>query len=91
MDHLHQISKLISEINNRLKRLEERLGNRPANSDWIDCQSVCQMLSVSKRTLDHYREQGLLPYSKIGGKVFYRKSDIEGFLDRHVIRKEGRP
>jgi hypothetical protein len=91
MDHLQNISKLITEINNRLRRIEERLGNRTADSDWLDCQSVCTMLCISKRTLDHYREQGFLPYSKIGGKVFYRKSDIESFLGHHLRQKEGRP
>ena len=32
---------------------------------WLDNQDVCDVLGISKRTLQTYREKGLLPFSRI--------------------------
>ena len=34
------------------------------------------------RTLQDYRDNGTLPYFKLGGKVLYRESDLEALLQR---------
>lgn len=35
---------------------------------WLDNQDVCDVLGISKRTLQTYREKGLLPFSRIRHK-----------------------
>jgi len=47
---------------------------------WIDNQDVLQTLHISKRTLQTYRDNGTLPFSKINGKFYYKVSDIEHLL-----------
>lgn len=47
---------------------------------WLDNQDVCQLLSISKRTLQTYRDNGTLPYSQIGHKMFYKPDDVERVL-----------
>lgn len=47
---------------------------------WIDGQDVMLSLHISKRTLQSLRDNGLLPYSRIQGKFYYKKSDIENLL-----------
>ncbi len=47
---------------------------------WLDNQDVCQMLGITKRTLQTYRESGLIPFSRIRHKVFYRPEDVEKLL-----------
>lgn len=49
---------------------------------WLDNQQVCQLLRISKRTLHTYRSNGLLGYSQINHKMFYRPQDIERLLAR---------
>lgn len=44
------------------------------------------LLHVSRRTLQEYRNEGLLSYVRIGGKVLYRESDIKELLDSHYQR-----
>ena len=44
---------------------------------WVDNQDVMQMLHISKRTLQTFRSNGTLPYSKVSGKFYYKVSDIE--------------
>ncbi len=46
-------------------------------SEWLDSSEVCQLLNISKRTLQSYRENGTLPYTQINYKMFYKSSDIE--------------
>ena len=44
-------------------------------------KEVAQILKVSRRTLQEYRNEGLLPYILLGGKVLYRESDLEKVLE----------
>ena len=47
---------------------------------WIDNQDVLQTLHISKRTLQTFRTNGTLPYSKVQGKFYYKVSDVEQLL-----------
>ncbi|MDK7764285.1 helix-turn-helix domain-containing protein, partial [Prevotella bivia] len=38
---------------------------------------------LSTRTLQEYRNAGILPFYKIGGKILYKQSDIQTMLERH--------
>lgn len=46
----------------------------------LDAQDVMQILHISPRTLSRYRKKGTLPFSKIEGKIFYSKTDIETLI-----------
>lgn len=49
----------------------------------LDNQDVCQLLHVSKRTLQRYRTSGELPFQTIYHKTYYRESDVEAFIMSH--------
>lgn len=55
----------------------------------LDAQDVCMALGISKRSLQNYREKGLVPYSNIGGKFFYKEADIQKILEDGLV-KNGR-
>ena len=42
---------------------------------------VSHRLKISRRTLQEYRDSGIVPYIKLGGKVLYRESDLEKLLE----------
>ena len=44
-------------------------------------REVASILKVSRRTLQEYRNDGMLPYILLGGKVLYRESDLERVLE----------
>ena len=52
--------------------------------DTMDNQDVCMLLHVSKRTLQRYRSDGLLPYRMHRHKIYYRRSDVELFISTHM-------
>jgi len=44
---------------------------------WLDNQDVCQILNISKRTLQTYRDNGTLAYTQINHKMYYKPEDVE--------------
>ena len=55
-------------------------------------KEVSHLLKVSRRTLQDYRSNGILPYIQVGGKILYRASDIErtlmdGYREAYRSRK----
>jgi len=48
---------------------------------WLDNQEVCLMLNITKRTLQTYKDKGMLPYSKLNRKNYYKLSDVQALLD----------
>lgn len=49
---------------------------------WLDNQEVCQLLSISKRTLQNYRDSRMLPFSQVNHKMFYRPQDVVQFINK---------
>ncbi len=47
---------------------------------WLDNQEVCLMLNITKRTLQTHKDRGLLPYSKLNRKNYYKLSDVLALL-----------
>ncbi|NDV94515.1 DNA-binding protein [Dysgonomonas sp. 521] len=55
------------------------------DNGWLDNQAVCRILSISKRSLQTFRDKGLIPYSQIGHKCFYKQEDVKEFLERNRV------
>ena len=69
-----------------LKKLERYCSTaRPmlGGEVYLTGEEVCSQLRLSTRTLQEYRNAGILPFYKIGGKILYKQSDIQTMLDRH--------
>ncbi len=54
--------------------------------DWLTNKQVCEKLFISQRTLQNYREQHGLKFSRVGDKFFFSKKDLELFLDQYHQR-----
>ncbi len=48
---------------------------------WLDNQEVCLMMNITKRTLQTYKDKGLLPYSQLNRKNYYKLSDVQALLE----------
>jgi len=63
------------------KRVEALCENRDKNLHrWLDNQDVCQILNISKRTLQTYRDNGTLAYTQINHKMYYKPEDVEKII-----------
>ena len=66
-------------------RIESILKNyRPVMNGeiYLSGEDVCKLLHISKRTLQQYRDDNILPYIQIGGKIIYKESDILTILEK---------
>lgn len=69
--------KLSIEMSEQLiKEYKPMLMNRRFVTD----AQLSENLSISRRTLQDYRDKGRLPFFRLDGKILYDESDIEGFL-----------
>jgi hypothetical protein len=70
-----EVSKLIHEITSPYKALQQA-------TKWLDQQETCQLLNISKRTLQTYRAKGILGATQINRKTYFRLSDVELLIQR---------
>ena len=69
-------------------RIDEILKNyRPVMNGeiYLSGEDVCKLLHISKRTLQQYRDDKILPYIQIGGKIIYKETDILTILEQNYI------
>ena len=75
---------LVAEFGDSLDRLLDGIENFMANSRptlggerFLTDKEVSARLKVSRRTLQDYRNNGMVSYYQLGGKILYKESDIE--------------
>ncbi len=74
---------LNEKINTIIELLNKNDRSNPLTEIWLDISEVCILLKISKRTLQSYRDSRILPFSKIGGKIYFKALDIENHLKAH--------
>ena len=84
------LDSLIANVNALVEELE-MMCNVGDYSDrqWLDNQEACLLLNVSKRTLQHYRDTGRLPFSQIERKVYYKPEDVFSLLNNPTKKQQG--
>lgn len=51
-------------------------------------REAMEFLDLSKSTLQRYRDGGVLPYSKLGGNVYYEREDLLRVLRQNRVNKK---
>ena len=72
-----------------LTRLESKLDKiTPEQLDRVTYrpEEVCQMLDISPKTLQNYRDKKQIGFSQVGPKIWFTAQDVETFLTRNRIQ-----
>ncbi|NDV55239.1 DNA-binding protein [Parabacteroides sp. 52] len=69
------------------RQIKSLCGENQDKEQWLGNSDVCGLLQISPRTLQSYRDNGILPYSQIGRKCYYKVSDIENLISQSQIKK----
>ena len=80
---------LLQALNNALPYIEHVLKTHKPLFDgerYLTSEELCSILKISRRTLQDYRNNGILPFIQLPGKVLFRESDI-----RKVLEERFRP
>lgn len=84
MPHNVSVKNTLEDMKGLLVLYKKVIGNyRPLldGERYLTDKEVSQILKVSRRTLQEYRNDGVIPYMLLGGKVLYRESDLERILE----------
>lgn len=75
------LQQMKSEI---LQALQEEHAQSSMSKKWLKGKEVMEMLGISASGLQNFRINGVLPYSKLSGIIYYRQSDIEKILQDNL-------
>ncbi|MBQ2208766.1 MAG: helix-turn-helix domain-containing protein [Prevotella sp.] len=84
MPHNAGVKRVLDSMKEVLALYKNVTGNyRPLldGERYLTDREVAEILKVSRRTLQEYRNDGVLSYILLGGKVLYRESDLERVLE----------
>lgn len=86
-----------NEAEKVLKRLDEsvtlittqmKLGAKTDSEDvFYDNQQFMQLMNISKRTAQEWRNKKIIHFSQVGNKIYYRLSDIQKLLNDNYNSK----
>jgi len=74
-----------TELLTEFKKLLKEHHGQPAKK-WLKSYEVRKLLGISPGTLQNLRVNGTLPYTKIGGNMFYDYEDIRKMLEENQVK-----
>ena len=81
---------LFNEIQEQLKNLtvilKEKQKMNPEDL-FCDNQEFMQIMNISKRTAQLWRDTGYIGFSQLGNKIYYRITDIQSLLNENYNPK----
>ena len=72
------------ELLEELKKLLNDSGNTKSKR-WLRSGGSEELLSISPGTLQNLRINGTIPYTKIGGVLYYDADEINSVLKKHRV------
>lgn len=72
-------------IINRIDDLKSEIkGNsKSINDDFVDNVDFIKLMNISKRTAQTWRDEGKIAFSQVGGKIYYKMSDVQDLLQHN--------
>lgn len=75
------------ELLEDIKQLLQNQNGQPAKK-WLKSPEVRELLGISPGTLQNLRINGTLPYTKIGGVLYYDYQEIIEVLEKNRIHNK---
>lgn len=73
-----KIEKKLSEL---IKKLDNRLVQE--SIQFLDNTQFMQLMGISIKTAQTWRDNGVVSFSQIGSKIYYKVADIKELLDNN--------
>ena len=80
------VTKAYNKVSNQLEKISKRLNDlNPIKLDdpIIDNAQFIDLMGISIKTAQSWRDDGKVSYSQVGNKIYYRASDIKALLDNN--------
>lgn len=76
-----QYQDLVNRLDNLNGKLEEN--QKKPQEVFLDNQEFIQLMNISKRTAQTWRDEGIISFSQIGSKIYYQMKDVSMLLDKN--------
>ena len=77
-----QYKALISKLDDFTKAIND-LESKKYTDQLLDSHAFERLLGIAKSTAQSWRDQGMIAFSQVGTKIYYRMEDVEAFLKAH--------
>ena len=81
-----EYEQLLGTINKAATEISAIAEECSINSEWVENGELAEILGQSKRQLQGYRERGVLGFSTIGRKIYYRRAEVEKLIKDNTIK-----
>lgn len=81
---LDKIIDSLNEFNVKTKLVQ----NVDPKNVFFDNQEFLQLMNISKRTSQMWRDSGFIGFSQLGNKIYYRLEDILSLLNENYNSKK---
>ena len=81
-----EYEQLLGTINKAATEISAIAEECSINSEWVENGELAEILGLSKRQLQGYRERGVLGFSTIGRKIYYRRAEVEKLIKDNTIK-----
>jgi Helix-turn-helix domain len=75
---VEQLTGLVIDLRNQFEELKKTLSK--STKDYYTRKEVVGILEVNQSTLHNWKKQGILSPVGIGGRVYYKKEDIDNAM-----------
>ena len=82
-DEMLVVLSALERVNRRIKEVAQTHKPLFGGEHFLMGKEVCERLYISPRTLQDYRDWGIIPYTQFAGKILYKASDLENVLDEN--------
>lgn len=72
-------------ILSKVDQIEKSLTGNGRDNEVLDNKQMMNEMGISKKTLEVWRNEGSIAFSKIGGLIFYQRGAIKEMLDRNKV------
>lgn len=83
MEPMASILQSIRKSMKKADRLSESYRPMLNGERYITDREMTERLHISRRTMQEYRNSGILPYIILDGKALYRESDVQQLLENN--------
>ncbi len=78
---------MIAQLRNRIEQILRNYRPVMNGEIYLSGEDVCKLLHISRRTLQQYRDDQILPYIQIGGKITFKQTDLLRILEQNYVCK----
>ena len=79
-DDMQVVLSALKGVSKRIKEVAQTHKPLFGGEHFLTSKEVCERLYISPRTLQDYRDRGIIPYTQFAGKILYKASDLEKML-----------